>query len=116
MGQHAWLLLATILTELLIIVKWSRGQFPNPTPFHVRVGWTIGSGFLVGYPLFKVRHLCCRESLILVSDPVTPSSEFPRLGGTFGGSAVNRREGPPPSERLSDAGVFRSALDRPDWI
>ncbi|KAG8907448.1 hypothetical protein FRB99_004243 [Tulasnella sp. 403] len=53
MGQHAWLLLATILTELLIIFKWGRGQYPAPTPTHVKVGWTIGSAFLVGYPLLK---------------------------------------------------------------
>ncbi|KAG9051694.1 hypothetical protein FS837_000083 [Tulasnella sp. UAMH 9824] len=53
MGQHAWLLFATILTELLIIFKWSRGQFPEPAPFHVKLGWTIGSMFLIGYPLFK---------------------------------------------------------------
>lgn len=54
MGQHTWLLLATVLTELLIIVKWSRGQFPEPAPYHIKVGWAIGSAMLVGYPLLKV--------------------------------------------------------------
>jgi hypothetical protein len=27
MGQHVWLLLATVVTELLVIFKWSKGQF-----------------------------------------------------------------------------------------
>lgn len=62
MGQHAWLLFATILTELLIIFKWSRGQFPEPAPFHVKLGWAIGSLFLVGYPLLKVSTREKRES------------------------------------------------------
>ncbi|KAG8886587.1 hypothetical protein FRB97_000006 [Tulasnella sp. 331] len=53
LGAHAWLLFATILTELLIIVKWSRGLYPAPTPTHVKVGWTIGSMLLVGYPTLK---------------------------------------------------------------
>jgi len=53
MGQHFWLLLAMIITELLIIKKWSRGMFLNPTPTHVKIGWTIGSVLLVGYPALK---------------------------------------------------------------
>ncbi|KAG8935751.1 hypothetical protein FRC02_006560 [Tulasnella sp. 418] len=53
MGQHAWLLFATIVTELLIIVKWSRGQFPAPFPRHIKLGAVVASGLLVGYPLFK---------------------------------------------------------------
>ncbi len=30
MGQHTWLMLATIGTELLVIIKWSKGRFPTP--------------------------------------------------------------------------------------
>jgi len=50
MGQHVWLLFATVVTELLIIVKWSEGQFTEPTPTAVRVCWGIGGTLLVLYP------------------------------------------------------------------
>ncbi|KAF7314787.1 Phosphatidylserine synthase 2 [Mycena kentingensis (nom. inval.)] len=53
MGQHVWLLLATVVTELLVIVKWSQGQFPEPTPPAVRVGWAVGVVLLVGYPVVR---------------------------------------------------------------
>jgi len=55
MGQHVWLLLATIVTELLVITKWSQGQFPNPLPSEVKWGWTIGATLLVLYPTIQVR-------------------------------------------------------------
>lgn len=56
MGQHVWLLLATILTELLVITKWSKGQFPEPLPRHIRWAWTIGGILLVLYPTFRVSN------------------------------------------------------------
>ncbi|KAJ7075782.1 phosphatidyl serine synthase-domain-containing protein [Mycena belliarum] len=53
MGQHVWLLLATVLTEGLVIYKWSAGQFPAPLPTHVKWGWAVGGGAIVVYPLLK---------------------------------------------------------------
>lgn len=54
MGQHVWLLLATIGTELLAIVKWSQGQFSAPLPTHVRFALLVGGGLLVLYPVGQV--------------------------------------------------------------
>jgi hypothetical protein len=54
MGQHVWLLLATILTELLVITKWSKGQFTEPLPMHIRWAWAIGGILLVLYPALRV--------------------------------------------------------------
>ena len=54
MGQHVWLLLATIITELLVITKWSKGQFPNPLPLTVKWGWALGATLLVLYPIVQV--------------------------------------------------------------
>ncbi|KAI9452451.1 phosphatidylserine synthase 2 [Russula earlei] len=51
MGQHVWLMLATIGTELLVIVKWSKGRFPTPLPTHVRVAWLAGAALLILYPV-----------------------------------------------------------------
>ncbi|EUC63415.1 phosphatidylserine synthase [Rhizoctonia solani AG-3 Rhs1AP] len=53
MGQHAWLLFATILTELLIIFKWSRGMFAEPFPTYIKIAWSIGSALLIAYPSLK---------------------------------------------------------------
>ncbi|KDQ62814.1 hypothetical protein JAAARDRAFT_149935 [Jaapia argillacea MUCL 33604] len=50
MGQHMWLLIATVCTELLVIFKWSKGQFPVPFPTSVKWAWAIGLFFLVLYP------------------------------------------------------------------
>lgn len=54
MGQHVWLLLATIGTELLAIRKWSKGQFPVPLPLYVKWAWIVGGTLLVLYPLVQV--------------------------------------------------------------
>lgn len=54
MGQHTWLLLATICTELLAIRKWSRGMFTEPFPFYVKLGWSIGAVILTVYPIVRV--------------------------------------------------------------
>jgi phosphatidylserine synthase 2 len=53
MGQHVWLLLATIVTELLVIIKWSQGQFPEPLPGYVKWAWSIGGTLLVLYPTVR---------------------------------------------------------------
>jgi len=65
MGQHVWLLLATIITELLVIAKWSKGQFPEPLPSEVKWGWMIGAALLVLYPTVQVSYvlICSYASL-----------------------------------------------------
>ena len=54
MGQHTWLLLATICTELLAIRKWSMGMFAEPFPFYVKLGWSVGVLLLTVYPIVRV--------------------------------------------------------------
>lgn len=54
MGQHVWLMLATIGTELLAIIKWSQGQFPTPLPTQVWFAWLAGAAMLVLYPVGQV--------------------------------------------------------------
>jgi phosphatidylserine synthase 2 len=53
MGQHVWLLLATVGTELLVIIKWSKGQFPEPLPNRIKWAWGIGGTLLVLYPTVR---------------------------------------------------------------
>jgi phosphatidylserine synthase 2 len=56
MGQHVWLLLATIVTELLVILKWSRGQFTEPFPQHIKYAWALGGTLLTIYPTVMVKN------------------------------------------------------------
>jgi hypothetical protein len=107
MGQHAWLLAATVFTELLIIIKFSRGQFHQPFPTPVKIFFGTGVVLLISYPTIKVRttsmHACLTNfnfvypSLVLVSDGIPdipcqihqlqgpteshPPSDFGRCGG-----------------------------------
>ncbi|EJC98958.1 phosphatidylserine synthase 2 [Fomitiporia mediterranea MF3/22] len=53
LGCHAWLLWATVLTELVVIRKWSKDQFPEPFPRYIKLAWSIGSVLLILYPLSK---------------------------------------------------------------
>ena len=55
MGQHAWLLMATIGTELLVIIKWSKGRFPEPFPKTVCYAWAAGAFLIMLYPIVQVR-------------------------------------------------------------
>lgn len=54
MGQHVWLLLATIVTEILVITKWSKGMFPEPLPPKVKWGWITTVVLLILYPIRRV--------------------------------------------------------------
>lgn len=56
MGAHAWLLLATIVTELLVIRKWTKNMVMEPFPTKVKWAWSIGAVLLVLYPLGRVRY------------------------------------------------------------
>ncbi|KZV90008.1 PSS-domain-containing protein [Exidia glandulosa HHB12029] len=53
MGQHAWLLLATVGTELLVIFKWGRGLYPEPFPLPVKWGFALLAATITIYPTIK---------------------------------------------------------------
>ncbi|KAJ3179909.1 hypothetical protein HDU87_002477 [Geranomyces variabilis] len=53
LGMHAWMATANILTELLIIVKYGRGEFPEPAPWKVKVGWAMLICLISGYALVR---------------------------------------------------------------
>jgi len=53
MGAHAWLLLATMVTELLVIRKWGKNIYTQPFPHYIKWGISIGVSLLVLYPLTK---------------------------------------------------------------
>lgn len=93
MGQHVWLLLATIGTELLVIAKWSQGQFPEPLPTRVRWAWSIGAFLLVLYPTVRVRGLpgFYVEGQLTRASRGRYSSVFRRRGDIYATTNVMRK-------------------------
>ena len=91
MGAHAWLLLATIVTELLVIRKWGRAVFTQPFPLHIKWGLSIGVSLLVLYPVTKasIHHLywmfmtSATIANFTVFTPSPFSSVFHKHDGTF---------------------------------
>ncbi|KAJ2011226.1 hypothetical protein GGI06_004615, partial [Coemansia sp. S85] len=53
MGAHCWMLITTLLTELLIIVKFGRGEFSEPFPTHVIAFWSLVASILVGFSVWQ---------------------------------------------------------------
>ena len=61
MGAHAWLLLATIVTELLVIRKWGKNIYTQPFPTYVKYSLITGFTLLGVYPLTKVGYTIYSE-------------------------------------------------------
>lgn len=52
-GMHAWMAIANIVTELLVIVKFSAGEFEKEMPDIVLYGWLLGIFGLVVFAAWK---------------------------------------------------------------
>ncbi|KAI8927830.1 phosphatidyl serine synthase-domain-containing protein [Entophlyctis helioformis] len=63
LGMHAWITTANIVTELLIIIKFSEGEFPTPAPTHVVVFWIVFISVLVCYTLWTFALPAMRDYL-----------------------------------------------------
>jgi phosphatidylserine synthase 2 len=53
LGMYAWMATANILTESLIIYKFSPGEFPIPFPQEVKAFWVGMISLLIGYAAWK---------------------------------------------------------------
>jgi phosphatidylserine synthase 2 len=53
LGMYAWIATANILTEALIIYKFSPGEFETPFPTEVKLFWACAISLLFGYALWK---------------------------------------------------------------
>ncbi|KAJ2525659.1 hypothetical protein IWW43_006721 [Coemansia sp. RSA 1935] len=53
MGAHCWMLIVTLLTELLIIVKFARGEFTEPFPRYVVVFWSVVASLLAAFSVWQ---------------------------------------------------------------
>jgi len=85
-------MLATIGTELLAIIKWSKGQYPTPLPTHVWFAWLVGAAMLVLYPVGQVSsHATTTFVTVRLFERLTCGScstcslVYPAPGGICGG-------------------------------
>lgn len=52
-GSQAWVVVAIIVVEVLVIFKWGQGMFPAPFPPAVIVFWCVFSVLLVLFPIWQ---------------------------------------------------------------
>ena len=52
-GTQAWLMVATVVIETLISVKFGRNQFPNPAPLAVVRFWKGFIALLIAFPIWQ---------------------------------------------------------------
>lgn len=53
LGMYAWIATANILTELVIILKFSVGEFQKPFPLEIKIFWSIFGIWFIGYVYAK---------------------------------------------------------------
>ncbi|TPX73019.1 hypothetical protein SpCBS45565_g00106 [Spizellomyces sp. 'palustris'] len=53
LGMHAWMATANILTELLICIKFGRGEFVEPMPWEIKIGWGCFLAVVGGYAMVR---------------------------------------------------------------
>jgi hypothetical protein len=59
-GAQTWMVVAIIVTEVLITLKFDWDTFTKPLPQHVALGWIVG---LVGLALWTVWHFYLQRLL-----------------------------------------------------
>ncbi|KAI8869095.1 PSS-domain-containing protein [Ramicandelaber brevisporus] len=60
-GAQLWLILAIILTEVIICIKWSRGLFTEPAPMFVKAFWVVFMTSLISYALWQFAYVPRRD-------------------------------------------------------
>jgi phosphatidylserine synthase 2 len=53
LGIYAWMATVNILTELVVILKFSRNEFNKPFPDHIIAFWVVFSFVVIGYAVWK---------------------------------------------------------------
>jgi hypothetical protein len=93
-------MLATIGTELLVIVKWSKGQFPVPLPTYVRFAWLVGAALLVLYTVGQVSghvttfFMGAFSGRLILCSCSTSSLVYPALADIYGDILANQGSRP----------------------
>ena len=62
-GAQAWILMATIVIEVLVVFKWGHGKFTAPFPKAVIAFWTVFIILLTVFPLwqFHFKEKLCKK-------------------------------------------------------
>lgn len=53
LGRQSWVMLAIIVTELLICIKFGWSTITKPLPRHIAMWWVLGAALLLIYTVVK---------------------------------------------------------------
>jgi len=86
LGRQAWVVLAIVITELLICIKFGWATITKPLPRHIAIWWVVGATLLLGYTVVKFY-------LLKPNHVPKPEKEHIRVG-TPVGSPIRHRDPP----------------------
>ena len=55
LGRQSWCLIAIVVTELLICIKFGWATITQPLPRHIALWWVLGAFLLLAYTVIKVK-------------------------------------------------------------
>ena len=98
LGRQSWVMLAIIVTELLICIKFGWATITKPLPRHIAMWWVLGAALLLIYTvvkfyLLKPNHIPKpeKENIRMGSPVNTPESENK---GILDGPSTNQPQQP----------------------
>jgi phosphatidylserine synthase 2 len=62
LGSNAWLALAVLIVEILVVVKNGKGRFTAPWPRHIVVAWTVAFTVVSAYLIAWHRRIASTSS------------------------------------------------------
>ena len=96
LGRQSWVMLAIIVTELLICIKFGWATITKPLPRHIALWWVLGAALLLIYTVVKFY-------LLKPNHIPKPEKENIRMG-----SPVNT-----PAEHKDAPGESQNSLNKP---
>ena len=88
LGRQSWVMLAIIVTELLICIKFGWATMTKPLPHHIALWWVLGAALLLVYTvvrfyLLKPNHIPKpeKENIRMGSPVNTPEAEYKDFPG-----------------------------------
>ena len=114
LGRQSWVMLAIIVTELLICIKFGWATITKPLPRHIAMWWVLGAALLLIYTvvkfyLLKPNHIPKpeKENIRMGSPVNTPESENK---GILDGPSTNQPQPRVPSSIQPQPGLYQNQI------
>ena len=114
LGRQSWVMLAIIVTELLICIKFGWATITKPLPRHIAMWWVLGAALLLIYTvvkfyLLKPNHIPKpeKENIRMGSPVNTPATENK---GILDGPSTNQLQPGESSTNQSQPGLYQNQI------